>query len=171
MTTQTKTPLMMRLAAPKPTLFVDGDNPVATWSRTWVVVMYELPTMWKRKEEWVYFNWGAKQVMAGTDSQIQAEFQSLLRQGLKKADDSEVNGQGIYCVLPHPKKKKMGLRCEFSFERFYKEGEARLCPLLWGVGVMGDGYTYIRVRFSEVEPPKGELAVGLRLINGKFTME
>lgn len=162
------TDLLELLVQPKPNVFTSPENPVLEWKKIWATALNELPTMWKRNEEWFYFHWGTKSVMAGTNTQVQTEFESLRRQGLVKADDTSVNEKGIYAILIHPKKKKMGLRCEFTFERYAKKNGLAMCPLLWGIGSMGDGFTYVRVRFTEVELSKDKVKLAMDLVNGKF---
>lgn len=163
------TEVMLLLIQEKPQMFAANDNPVLDWKKHWLTLIHELPTMWKRKEEWIYYNWRAKGVMAGTDAQIQDEFKSLLAQGLEVCDDTDANELKPFCILSHPKLKKKGLRCEFQFKRFANEkNEGMLCPVLWGIGVIGDGFTYVNVKFSEVDLPKSSVKMTMDLLNGKF---
>ena len=142
------------------------------------MLTYQIPTMWKNKEEWAYYHRAMRQMACAKDAQIQAEFKCLETQGLLPTDNDEVNELGVYVVVPHPKKKKMGLRAEFEFHRFLgeedEEGNCKgsgLCPILWGLGAYADGLTYVRVKITEVEIAKDQVKVAFDLINGKFNVE
>lgn len=158
----------------KPTMF--GNGYAKEWKECWQMMMYQIPIMWKNKEEWFFYHRAMRQTACATDSQIQDEFKSFEKQGLLPTDNSEINELGVYAVVPHPKKKKMGLRAEFEFHRFLgeedKEGDCKgagLCPILWGLGVWADGLTYVKVKITEVEIPKDQVKVAFDLVNGKFS--
>ena len=167
----TTTELMSLLIEEKPTIFSPSDNALHNWKRTWMTIIYELPRMWKNKETYVYYHYASKNICAGKVEEIEQQYKVFEEKGLKRAEDEEVNEQNIYCILHHPKKKKMGLKCEFEFERYYKEDEENplpMCPILWGINAMGDGFTYVKVKFSEVEIPKDKAKIAMDLVNGKF---
>ena len=171
----TETHLLSMLLDKKPRLFAPDDAPVVQWKECWNMLIYQIPTMWKLKEEWVYYHRTAKKMMCGKDAQVQQEFQSLQTQGLFPTDNTAINEKHVFAILPHPKKKKMGLRAEFEFQRFLgkeEEGEEvkgqGLCPILWGLGAMADGITYVHVKITEVELSKDDIKGSFDLINGKF---
>ncbi len=172
------TDLTTMLVSPKPRIFANADHPVQAWKDCWAMFLYQVPMMWKNKEEWIYYHRASKQMSCGTDVMVQQEFESLKSQGLSLCDDTEVNDKKVYCLIPHPKKKKMALRCDLTFHRYLGEededGNAKgqgLCPLLWGIGVMGDGFTYMNVKITEVELSKDKVKIALDLINRKWTKD
>lgn len=166
----TTTHLLPLLMEKKPEVFSNGDCPVQKWKECWKMVMYQLPIVYKRGELGLTYHWGTGQMMAFTERELVDQIRVFEEAGFTKGDDDEVNAKGIYCVIDHPKKKKMGLKCEFTFVRYLKDGN-RLCPLLWGVGCMADGFTYMKVKFSEVELTKDMKKMSLDLVNGKFSVE
>jgi hypothetical protein len=69
-------------------------------------------------------------------------------------DDTEANALRIYGTIKHQSRT---LRFELSFVRWLgdedENGDAEgqgLCPILYGIGFMADGYTYMRVKITEV---------------------
>ena len=174
-TTTSETSLLKLLLEPKPMLFASSDNAVSQWKQCWDSFLFEIPIMLKNNEEWFYYHRFVRRTMAGTDKQIQEEFKNLQKQGLKPCPNTEINNKKVYGIIPHPKKKKLGLRFDLSFHRFLGEEDkdgytpgGGFDPLLWGIGVMGDGYTYMNVKFSEVELSKEQIEVSLNTINGKW---
>lgn len=174
---RTETDLLSVLLKPKPTLFVDSSAPVGAWKDCWDMFIYQIPAMLKNNESWFYYHRGSKQTCCGTDALIQREFLSLEAQGLKLCDDSKVNALGLYALIPHPKKKKTALRCDLTFRRYLGEvdedGDAigqGLCPLLWGIGGMGDGLTYMNVKITEVPLPKKMIQVAYDMVNRKWSV-
>jgi hypothetical protein len=153
MTTQTN--LLTLLVSNKPNLYTASDAPVSRYSDVWAALLAELPTMYKNGEEWAYHHRARDVPCYGTDAKLQDEFANLERQGLELMDDSELNNKNIYVIIPHPKLKKVVIRCDFSFKRFLgKERDdspplgAGLCPWLFALGAYADGATYVRVKFS-----------------------
>lgn len=157
-----ETDLLGLIVQKKPHLFCGGDMPVAHWKDCWAMFYHQMPIMYRNGEEWFFYHRGAKQTSCGMDADIQRQFAIFAGVGLKPCDDSKVNAMGIYAIVPHPNgMKKVGLRADLTFHRFlgetkteedgstHAEGEG-MCPFLWGIGAMGDGLTYIKVKFSTV---------------------
>jgi hypothetical protein len=163
-----------------PILIAPASAPATHWVRCWESFISEMPVMFRNKEEWFYFHRGVKRTMAGSDAQLQAEFANLkATHGFKEVSSDSINNLNIYAVIPHPKKKKMGLRADLQFKRFLGKPEededgnditkgAGQCPLMWGLGVMADGLTYINVRFTEVPLDKDKVKIALNLMNAKW---
>jgi len=167
--------LLSLLIEEKPKMFAHPSNAVSQWRECWNMLIYQIPMMWKNKEEWFYYNRNVRGTMCAKDTQIQEEFRSLERQGLTLCDDTKVNEMNIYAIIPHPKKKKLGLRAEFKFYRYLGEEDdegnckgSGLCPILWGIGAYADGLTYVKVKITEVPVPKDQVQVGLNLLNGRY---
>lgn len=170
------------LLAKKPHLYCDPQETVAKWRQFWDVLLSELPQMYKNKETWVFpHRYASRQsgkaiCSAGSDERLQEEFASLVAQGLEECDCAEVNAKKFYCLIDHPAVKSRLIRCDFQFKRFLgkeTDGEppkgAGLCPILWGLGVMADGLTYVNMTFTLV--PKTKELVGLRVNLGENTVE
>jgi hypothetical protein len=173
MTTQTN--LLTLLTSSKPELFTNGDAPVKRYKEVWYALLSELPEMYKRGEEWATHHRARDCPSFGTDAEIQQEFQRFESLGMKVMDDTEANNQNIYVIIPHPKYKKVVLRCEFSFYRYLgterPDGSclgAGLCPWLFAIGVFGDGITYVKVKFNLIrknEIPRDEQLITLKSKN------
>jgi hypothetical protein len=155
MTTQTN--LLTLLVSTKPNLYADSKAPVSRYSDVWKALLAELPTMYKNGEEWAYHHRASDVPCYGTDARIQDEFANLERQSLRVMDDSELNSKNLYVIIPHPKLKKVAIRCDFSFKRYLGEERedgstlgAGLCPWLFALGAFADGATYVRVKFSVI---------------------
>ena len=172
------TDLLSLLTAKKMTLIAHGSNPVSKWKECWTSFLQEIPAMQKNGECWLYYHRGAKRAMCGTDVLLKTEFESLEAQGLTTCDNSDINAKELYCIIPHPKKKKMGLRCDLSFRRYLgtpdEDGDCKgsgMCPILWGLGVMADGLTYMNVKITEVPLDKGHVKIAFNLINCKWAAD
>lgn len=175
MSSATQTHLCELLTAKKPDLFGDQEAPVLAWRDCWAMFFHQIPQMFKNNESWFYYHRATKQTCCGTDALIAQEFASLESQGLTLCDDSKMNQMGIYVMVPHPKKKKMALRCDLSFRRYLGDERddgscagAGLCPLLWGVGGLGDGLTYMNVKITEVPLPKDQVQAAYDVLNNKW---
>jgi hypothetical protein len=166
MTTQTN--LLSLLVTSKPELHINGDAPVRRYNDLWYSLISELNNMYKRGEEWASHHRARDLPIFGTDAEIKQEFQRFESLGMRLMDDTVANNKNIYVIIPHPKYKKLVLRCEFSFYRYLgterPDGSclgAGLCPWLFAIGVWGDGVTYVKVKFNLVRKtdiPKDELA-------------
>jgi hypothetical protein len=162
MTTQDNmaTELITLLHQDQPVLYAHPSNSIHCWKS----FLHEVPMMWENDEEWFFYNRNVKQTMCGTDAQIQEEFQSLKRQGMSIQDDKKANDLRIYGILGY---KNTALRFELSFVRWLGKGGkgTGLCPLLYGIGFMADGLTYIRVKITQVKKPelKGNVQVVLEM--------
>ena len=173
------TELTTMLVAPKSRLYTHSDNPVAKWKYCWEMFLYQVPQMWKNKEEWYYYHRASGQTCCGMDDKVQQQFKVFKSEGITPCDDTEVNKKKVYCLVPHPKKKKMALRCDLTFHRFLGEEEDEdgnvkgqgLCPLLWGIGGMGEGLTYMNVKITEVPVPKDQVQMMFDLINKKWARD
>ena len=137
--------------------------------------LYQIPYMYKNKENWFYYHRATQQTCCGTNEQIKKEFASLQSQGLLPCDDSKMNAKNLYVIVPHPKKKKTGLRADIKFHRFLGELNSKgecpgygLCPLLYGLGAYGDGFTYMNVQITEVPITREMCGVALEMVNGKW---
>lgn len=155
----------------KPTIHAQGCAPVTQWKKCWDMVLSELPTMYENKETWTFYHRGMKQMSCGDDDMINQEFNHLKAQGLEECNNDKVNNLHIYVELAHPKTKK-ALRADFTFKRFLgkerEDGSCKgqgLCPLLWGVGVMADGLTYMNVKITEVSIPKDGILVSTERVS------
>jgi hypothetical protein len=173
MTTQTN--LLTLLTSSKPKVYADSKAPVNRYSDVWYALLAELPTMYKNGEEWAYHHRARDCPSYGTDAQIQQEFRRFETLGMRLMDDTEANNKNIYVIIPHPKYKKVVLRCEFSFYRYLgterPDGSclgAGLCPFLFALGIFGDGVTYVKVKFNLIrknEIPRDEQLITLKSKN------
>jgi len=176
----TQTNLLTLLADSKPALYINGDASVKRYLDLWYVLLDQLPDMYKRGEEWATHHRARDLPMFGTDAEIKQEFQRFESLGMRLMDDSETNNKNIYVIIPHPKYKKVVLRCDFSFHRYLgqeREDGSRLgsglCPWLFGVGVFGDGLTYVKVKFNIIRKsdiPRDEQLVSLGSKNNHLTV-
>jgi len=169
------THILTLLLEKKATLFTHPSNPVAKYKECWSMFFDQLPQMYKLGENWIYYHRQMEQMSCGKNDQIAIEFASLQYQGLTRCDDSKINEKKVFVIIPHPKKKKTGLRADLTFHRFLGEEDAQgnckgagLCPLLFGLGCYGDGFTYVNVKFSEVPLTKEMGSLTLDLINQKW---
>jgi len=148
------TELRTLLVETKVHLYADARAPVSQYKNVWNSFLMEVPQMWKNKEEWLYYHRGMNRTAAGSDALIQEEFESFKKQGFSVQNDCEANELRIYGTLKYQNRT---LRYELSFVRWLgdedENGDAKgqgLCPILYGIGFLADGFTYMRVKITEV---------------------
>jgi len=172
----TETHILEALGGFHPEIHAPPTHQVTQWQKFWHCIVAELPQMYKNKENWIYPHYAATkasgnpQCCAGDDKQLEKEFANLKAQGLEECDDTAANNKNFYILLSHPDRSSFLLKCEFKFKRFLgkQEGDeppkgAGLCPILFGAGVLGDGFTYVNVKFSVVRKSAYKGFVGYKM--------
>jgi len=156
--------ILHRFVSNKACISAPAEHPLMMWKDFANCLIYELPIMYKNKENWIYIHYaetlrqGNAIVSCGTTSQLQAEFKNLEAQGLTECPSDNENKENFWFAWEHPQFKSRVIVATLTFKRFLGEEDdegnckgAGLCPLLWGLGILADGLTYIHADFKIVK--------------------
>ena len=170
------THLITYLTKHKPILFCDSKAPVGMWDKFIHILMEQLPIMHRLKEDCIYPHYYATQkenrpiTSCGTAESLKPDFEKFINDGMKRIDETKLNAERPYIIL-QTKNKKKGLKCSLTFTRLVGEQQPNLCPIMWALNRRADGFTYIFVKFEEIDITKDDIKMCINMLNGKFKVE
>ena len=164
---------VLRLMNGKKPMMFGGGHMLTLWRPTCDMLVRSLPEMFELGESYFYAHYaeskrlGKPITMSMTKSQFKATKDSFTSQGIVEMPSARENAKGIWCAFSHPKMKGQAVVARLSFNRFLgrcvvdetepKAGDPSgvsynpgLCPILFGLGIMADGITYVKADFSVV---------------------
>ena len=147
-----------------PFLIASHDTPVSLWKECAELLCNSLPKMYARKQTWWYIHHHETirlkrpYACAGDDEGIEKEFERLRGHGLTQCPTDVEDGKRFWCAFPHPTLKTRVVVATLTFKRFLgKEREgappigAGLCPVMYALGILADGFTHVRAEFKVVK--------------------
>jgi hypothetical protein len=138
---------------------VFGGGLTGNWKQVWMLIQQNLPRAFTDKEEWFYIHYATGSCQMGTTREVTQEFTRFLRTGLVEHPGDTENDKGFYTLFKHPTDKSKMVRADFTFRRFaHPKKQNPVCPILWGLGIMAEGMTYMNTKFTVVDKDEGHKA-------------
>jgi hypothetical protein len=143
---------------------VFGGGLVGEWKKIWTLVQQNLPRAFTDKEEWFYIHFATGSVQMGTTREVTQEFTRFVKSGLVEQPGDTENTKGFHTLFKHPTDKSKMVRADFTFKRFaHPKKQNAMCPLLWGLGIMAEGMTYMNATFTVVDKDEGHKAMSVAM--------